>query len=74
MLEERRKAVTMSGILISGMVNHVRSEKGRISLKNDEKILGSEEHWRVRLLKELAPMLGFENLLRMTSTEINTIC
>lgn len=42
-------------------------------LKNDEKILGREEHWRVRLLKESAPMLVFEDLLRMTSTEINTI-
>lgn len=56
----------------SGMTDH---EKGSHQpLWSEVNILDKEEHWRFRLLKESASILGYGDLLlSLPSIEINTV-
>ena len=71
-LEEHRKAVVRGEIEKSGMANHIWKEKGNHLLLGDEvKIIGRDEHWKIRHLKESAHMLGYSDLLSRPRIEIN---
>ena len=73
-LEEHRKAVIRGEIEKSGMVDHIRKEKGHhLPLWDKVEIIDRAEHWRIRCLKESAYMLGYNDLLSRSSIELNTI-
>ena len=72
--EEYRKAAVRSEIEKLGKVDHIGKEKGNyLPLWDKVKIIDSDEHWRIRFLKESAHMLGYSDLLSRPSREINTI-
>ena len=73
-LEEHRKAEVRGEIEKSGLVDHIWKEKrNRLSLLDKVKIIDTEEHWRIRRLKELAHILWYSDLLSRPSIEMNTI-
>ena len=73
-LEEHPKAVVRGGIEKSGMADHIWKEKGNhLPLWDKVEIIDRGEHWRIRRLKESAHMLGYNDLLRRPSIELNTI-
>ena len=56
------------------MVDHIWKEKGNHQpLWDKVKTIDSEEHWRIRRLKESAHMLSYSDLLSRPSIEMNTI-
>ena len=56
------------------MAGHIWKEKGNhLSLWNEVEIIDREEHWRTRLLEELAHMLSYNGLLSRPSIDMNTI-
>ena len=73
MLEEHRKAVVRGEIEKSGVADHLWKEKGNhLPLWNEVKIIGCEEHWRIRRYKESAHMLGYSDLVsRLYRDEFN---
>ena len=73
-LKVHRKAVVRGEIEKSGMADHIWKEKGNhLPLWDEVKIFDSAEHWRIRLLKESAHVLGYNDLLNRPSIEMNTI-
>ena len=73
-MQEHRKAVVQSEIEKSGMADHTWKEKGNnLPLWDNVYIIDWAEHWRIRLLKESAHMLGYNDLLSRPSIELNTI-
>ena len=73
-LGEHQKAVIQGEIEKSGMVVPIWKEKGNhLPLWDEVKIIDSEEHWRIRYLKESAYMLGYSDLVSRPSMEMNTI-
>ena len=73
-LEEHWKAVVQGEIEKSGMADHIWKKKEKhLPLLNEVEIIDREEYWRIRCLKESAHMLGYSDLLRRPSIEINTI-
>ena len=70
MLEEHRKAVVRGEIEKSGMADHIWKEKGsHLPLWDEVKIIV----WRIKCLKELAHMLGYNDLLNKPSIQMNTV-
>ena len=56
------------------MVDHIWKEKGiHLLLWEEVEIIDRAEHWRIRRLKELAHMLGYNDLLSRPNIEMNTI-
>ena len=73
-LEEHRKAVVRGKIEKLGMEDHIWKKKGNyLPLWDEVKIIDRAEHWRIRRLNESAHMLGYNDLLRRPSKEMNTI-
>ena len=71
-LDEHGKAVVRGEIEKSGMADHIWKEKGNnLPLWDEVEIIDRAEHWR--RLKELAHMLGYNDLLSRPSIELNTI-
>ena len=71
--EEHRNAVVRDEIEKSGMADHIWKEKGNhLPLWDKVEIIDRAEHWRIRRLKESAPMLGYNNLHSRPSIELNT--
>ena len=64
MLGEHWKAVVPGEIENSGMADHIWKKKGNhLPLWDEVEIIDRTEHWRIRRLKELARMLGYNDLL-----------
>ena len=73
-LEEHRKAGCQGEVNKSGMADLIWKEKGNnLPLWDEVRIINREERWIIRCLKEAAHMLGFSDLLRRPSIEINMI-
>ena len=73
-LEELWKAVVQGEIEKSGMTDRMLKEKGNhLPLWDVVEIIDRAEHWRIRRLKESAPMLSYNDLLSWPSIEMNTI-
>ena len=73
-LEEHRKAIVRGEIEKSGMADHIWKENGNhLPLWDKVEIIDRAEHWRIRRLKESAHMLGYNDLQRRPSIELNTI-
>ena len=67
-------AVVRAEIEKSGMADHIWKEKGNhLPFWDKVEIIDRAEYWRIRRLKELAHMLGYNNLLSITSIELNPI-
>ena len=59
---------------MSGMTDHIWKEKGNyLPWWDDVEIIDSEEHYRLRQLKEAVHMLDYSDLLSRLSTELNMI-
>ena len=73
-LDEHRKAEVRGEIEKSGMADCIWKEKRNyLPLWDEVKIIDRAEYWRIRLLKESAHMLGYNNPLSRPSIELNTI-
>ena len=73
-LEEHRKAVVRGEIEKSSMADHIWKEKGsHLPLWDKVEIIDGAEHWRIRRLKELVHMLGYNDLPSWPSIELNTL-
>ena len=73
-LEESWKAVVWGEIEKLGMADHIWKAKGNhLPLWDEVKIIDWGEHWRIRLLKESAHILGCNDLLSRPSIEMNTV-
>ena len=73
-LEEHLKAVVRGEIEKLGMADHIWKEKrNHLPLWDEVEKIDREEHWRIRRLKELAHILGYNDLLSRPSIEMNTI-
>lgn len=57
----------------SGITDHVCWEEVRHVSCNEMKILGKEEQWRIRCLKESTYMLDYHDILITPRIEINKI-
>ena len=58
----------------SGIADRIWKEKrNHLPLWDKVKIIGRDEHWRIRCLKESAHMLGNSDLLNRLSIEMNAI-
>ena len=68
------KAVCLGEFEKLGMADHILKEKGNhLPLWDEVKIIGREEHWRIRHLKEAIQQLGYSDLLSKPIIEMNTI-
>ena len=73
-LEENQKAVVRGDFERLGMADHIWKEKGNhLPLWDKVEIIDRAEHWMIRRLKESAHMLGYNDLLRRPSIDMNTI-
>ena len=72
-LNEHRKAVVWGEIEKSGMVDHIWKKGNYLPLWDEVEIIDRAAHRRIRCLKELAHMLGYNDLLIRPSIEMNTI-
>ena len=73
-LEEHREAVVRGEIEKLSMADQIWKEKeNHLPLWDKVEIIDRAEHWRIRHLKELAHMLGYNDLLSRPSIELNTI-
>ena len=73
-LEEHRKTVVRGKIEKSATMEHIWKEKGNhLPLWDEVKIIDRDEPWRFSRLKESVHMLGYSDLFRRPSIEINTI-
>ena len=52
---------------------YMERKGNHLPLWDKVKIIDRAEHWRIRRLKESAHMWGYNNLLRRSSIELNTI-
>ena len=69
-LAEHRKAVVRGEIEKLGMADHIWKEKGNhLPLWDKVEII---KHWRIRRLKELALMLGYNDLLNRVEYNMGT--